>query len=75
MILFHHGASITWSLRSKSAKKKSEFITQLERGLRESFQKSWQWAMVSENCECYWWQITWSHEVGCTNPTKDYVTL
>ncbi len=56
-------------------KKTSEFTTQLERGLRESFQKSLQWAMVSGNHECYWWQITWSHEVGCTNPTRDDVTL
>jgi hypothetical protein len=56
-------------------KKTNEFTTQLERGLKESFQKSLQWTMVSKNRECYCWQITWSHEVGCTDPTKDYVTL
>ncbi len=55
----------------KSATKTSEFTTQLEKDLRESLQ----WTMISENHECYRWQITWSHEIGCTNPTRDYVTL
>ncbi len=54
----------------KSARKNKWNYNKTWKNSRESCQENVHWIIVSKTCECCKQPITWSLQVGSTNPTK-----